>query len=70
MEVVDLEKVHEKYLYPAVEKFLKTQKNCFAEYVGSELSLKRGKNKRTCSNFRRNTTKREWNAIKSFTDGR
>jgi hypothetical protein len=26
-----------------VEKFLKTQKNCFSEYVGTELSLKRGK---------------------------
>jgi hypothetical protein len=25
------------------ETFLKTQKNCLAEYVGSELSLKRGK---------------------------
>ena len=33
----------EKDLYPAVEKFLKTQKNCLAEYVGTELSLKRGK---------------------------
>ena len=38
MEMVDLEKVHEKYLYPAVEKFLKTWKNCLSEYVGSELS--------------------------------
>jgi len=27
MEMVDLEKRHEKYLYLAVEKFLKTQKN-------------------------------------------
>ena len=35
--------LHEKDLYPAVEKFLKTQKNCLSEYVGSELSLKRGK---------------------------
>jgi len=33
----------EKDLYPAVEKFLKTQKNCLAEYVGTELFLKRGK---------------------------
>jgi hypothetical protein len=33
----------EKKLYPAVEKFLKTQKNCPAEYVGTELSLKRGR---------------------------
>jgi len=39
----DLEKMHEKYLYPAVEEFLKTKKNCLAEYVGTELSLKRGK---------------------------
>ena len=36
--------MYEKELYPAVEKFLKTQKNCLAEYVGTELSLKRGKN--------------------------
>jgi hypothetical protein len=28
----------------AVEKFLKTQKNCLSEYVGTELALKRGKN--------------------------
>ncbi len=35
--------MHEKDLYPAVENFLKTQKNCLAEYVGTELSLKRGK---------------------------
>ena len=35
-------KMYEKNLYPAVEKFLKTQKNCLSEYVGSELSLKRG----------------------------
>jgi hypothetical protein len=34
--------MHEKNLYPAVEKFLRTQKNCPAEYVGTELSLKRG----------------------------
>jgi hypothetical protein len=26
-----------------VEKFLKIQKNCLSEYVGSELSLKSGK---------------------------
>jgi len=26
MEMADLEKMHEKYLYPAVETFLKTQK--------------------------------------------
>ena len=43
MEMVDLGKVHEKYLYPAVEEFLKTKKNCLSEYVGTELSLKRGK---------------------------
>ena len=35
--------MHEKDLYPSVEKFLKTKKNCLSEYVGSELSLKRGK---------------------------
>ena len=35
--------MHEKDLYPAVKNFLKTQKNCLAEYVGTELSLKRGK---------------------------
>ena len=29
-------------MYPAVENFLKTQKSCLAEYVGTELSLKRG----------------------------
>ena len=39
-----MEKMHEKDLYPTVEKFLKTQKKCLSEYVGSELSLKRGKN--------------------------
>jgi len=38
-------KMYEKELYPAVEKFLKLQKNCLSEYVGSELSLKRGKNR-------------------------
>ena len=43
MEMVDLEKMHEKDLYPAVETFLATQKNCLSEYVGTELSLKRGK---------------------------
>ncbi len=37
--------MHEKDLYPTVENFLKTQKNCIAEYVGSELSLKRRENK-------------------------
>ena len=41
--MVDLEKVHKKELCPAVEKFLKLQKNCLSEYVGTELSLKRGK---------------------------
>jgi len=35
--------MYEKELYPAVEKFLKFQKNCLSEYVGNELSLKRGK---------------------------
>ena len=35
--------MHEKEVYPAVEKFLKTRKNCLSEYVGTELSLKRGK---------------------------
>ena len=39
----DLEKMHEKDLYPAVQTFLKLQKNCLSEYVGNELSLKRGK---------------------------
>jgi predicted ATP-grasp superfamily ATP-dependent carboligase len=34
-------KMYEKNLYPAVEKFLRTQKNCLSEYVGNELSLKR-----------------------------
>jgi len=29
--------MHEKELYPAAENFLKTQKNCLAEYVGTEL---------------------------------
>ena len=42
-EMVDLEKMHEKDLYPAVEKFLKSKKNCLSEYVGTELSLKREK---------------------------
>jgi hypothetical protein len=37
-------KMHEKDLYPSVEKFLKAQKNCLSEYVGTELSLKREKN--------------------------
>ena len=43
MEMVDLEKMHEKDLYPAVQTFLKTKKNCLSEYVGTELSLKSGK---------------------------
>jgi len=30
--------MHEKDLYPSVEKFLKVKKNCLSEYVGSELS--------------------------------
>ena len=42
-EMPDLEKMHEKDLYPAVQTFLKHQKNCLSEYVGTELSLKRGK---------------------------
>jgi len=37
-EMPDLEKMHEKDLYPAVQTFLKLQKNCLAEYVVSELS--------------------------------
>ena len=36
-------KMYEKELYPAVERFLKLQKNCLSKYVGTELSLKRGK---------------------------
>ncbi len=36
-------KMHEKELYPEVETFLKTRKNCLSKYVGSDLSLKRGK---------------------------
>ena len=35
--------MHEKELYPLVERFLKSKKNCLSEYVGSELSLKRGR---------------------------
>ncbi|NAS89837.1 hypothetical protein C4E24_08940 [ANME-1 cluster archaeon AG-394-G21] len=35
--------MHEKDLYPAVQNFLKAQKNCIGEYVGTELSPKRGK---------------------------
>ena len=35
-------KLYEKNMYPAVEKFLRTQKNCLSEYVGNELSLRRG----------------------------
>ena len=42
-EMPDLEKMHEKDMYPAVEKILKAQKNCLSEYAGSELYLKRGK---------------------------
>ena len=34
--------MYEKNLYPAMEKFLRTQKNCLSEYFGNELSLKRG----------------------------
>ncbi len=37
--------MHEKDLYPAVENFFKTQKNCLSEYVGSELTQKRRENK-------------------------
>ena len=36
--------MYENELYPAVGKFLKTKKNCLLEYVGTELSIKRGKN--------------------------
>jgi hypothetical protein len=39
--------MYEKELYPAVEKLLKSQNNCHAEYAGTELSLKSGK-----TNFR------------------
>lgn len=35
--------MREKDLYPAIEKFLKTQKNCLVKYVGTELTLKQGK---------------------------
>ena len=35
--------MHEKDLYPVVETFLKHQKSCIPEYVGTELSLKQGK---------------------------
>jgi len=35
--------MYEKELYPLVEKFLKRQKKCLSEYVGTELSLKRGR---------------------------
>jgi len=35
--------MHEKDLYPALEHFLENKKNCLLEYVGTELSLKRGK---------------------------
>jgi len=30
--------MYEKELYPAVETFLKSKKNCLSEYVGNELS--------------------------------
>ena len=39
-----LKNVRKRFL-PAVENFLKTQKNCLSEYVGSELTLKRRENK-------------------------
>jgi len=39
-------KMHEKDLYPAIEKFLKTQKSCVSDYVGSELLLKKGRKPR------------------------
>ena len=35
--------MREKDLYPAIEKFLKTQKNCVSEYVGSEFPKSGGK---------------------------
>jgi len=35
--------MHETDLYPAVENFLKTKKKCISEYVGTELTLNRGK---------------------------
>jgi hypothetical protein len=47
----DLEKMHEKGLYPAVQAFLKLQKNCLSEYVGTELSLKSGKTSRRADVF-------------------
>jgi hypothetical protein len=34
--------MHEKDLYPAIEKFLTSNRNCLPEYVGTELALKRG----------------------------
>jgi len=42
-EMPDLEKMHEKDMYPVVQTFLKLQKKCLSEYVGTKLSLKRGK---------------------------
>nr|AAU84169.1 hypothetical protein GZ37D1_16 [uncultured archaeon GZfos37D1] len=39
-------------MYPAVQNFLKTQKNCIAEYVGTELSLNRGENRLRVDVFR------------------
>ncbi|MBN2267117.1 MAG: hypothetical protein JW725_02130 [Candidatus Babeliaceae bacterium] len=35
--------MHEKDLYPAIEKFLTSNRNCLPEYVGTELALKIGK---------------------------
>jgi len=43
--------MYEKDLYPAVENFLKTRKSCLSEYVGTELSLKRGKASRRADVF-------------------
>jgi len=42
-EMPDLEKMHEKDMYPVVQTFLKLQKKCLSEYVGTKLSLKSGK---------------------------
>jgi|LGVE01.1.fsa_nt_gb hypothetical protein len=43
--------MHEKDFYPAVENFLKTQKSCPAEYVGTEQSLNRGKTRLRIDEF-------------------
>ena len=51
-EMPDLEKMHEKDLYPTVQTFLKLQKNCLSKYVGSELSIKRGKTSLRADVFR------------------